>query len=338
MSPSRPPVCPVSPDTLPGPGLYQRFGPTLWSVVIHLSAAILLALATVGSGTQGGDELELTTGEELPLFEPEEIAVVELEKQLAQTAAAAATDFAAVPVEEADSPTELAVEAPQWEPAVETLLPNMGGGSEGIGEGRGQGRISMFGLAGEGSKFVYVFDRSSSMTSKFRIEANGRLVSELTPLELAKAELLESLHDLTPDDQFQIVFYNQQPLLFSDNRYLHRLFAASEDLKAEAQQFVAEVPGEGGTNHLGALQMALKLKPEVIFLITDGERKDDLRGSHVRTLVKACQRHNVTVHLIHFGAKPRPNSTLVRLATQTGGMHRFIDVKELAELALAAKR
>lgn len=337
MSTAPPLAPPVAPASLPGPGLYQRFGPGLWSTVIHLSVAVLLALVTIGSGGQRGDDLVLTTAEELPRIEPEELVAFEFDTQIAKSAAASAADYAPVVVEEIDSLTELAVEAMEVEPTVETFLPTFGSGSDGS-EGKGQGRARLFGIAGEGSKFAYVFDRSGSMTTKFRLQEKGRVVRELTPLELAKAELLRSLQELTAEDQFQLVFYNMTPLVFTDDPYLQELMPASDEFKAQAEQFVADVPGQGGTNHLGALLTALKLKPEVIFLITDGERKDDLAGSHVRSLVKICERENVTIHLIHFGARPRPNSTLVQLATKTGGMHRFIGFSELAEVEGAAGR
>lgn len=176
------------------------------------------------------------------------------------------------------------------------------------------------------------------MTTTYRVHRQGRPVRDLTPLGLAKAELLRSLNELTPEHEFQIVFYNMRSLVFSNNPYVHELLPATDEFKAEAEQFVASVPGQGGTNHLGALQVALNLKPEVIYLITDGERKDDLAATYVRSLAKACQRDNVTIHLIHFGARPRPNSTLVKLATATGGTHRLINFNELAEVEAEGER
>src|SRR5690606_11041779 len=101
------------------------------------------------------------------------------------------------------------------------------GGAEGMGEGRGRGQTRVFGLAGEGSKFVYVLDRSGSMTTTFRVYAKGRPVRDLTPLELAKAELLCSLRELAPEHEFQIVFYNIRSLVFSGDAYVHELLPAT---------------------------------------------------------------------------------------------------------------
>ena len=68
----------------------------------------------------------------------------------------------------------------------------------------GYARTGVFGVIGEGHKFVYVFDRSGSM------DGHGG-----APLAAAKAELIASLKDLGQMHQFQIIFYNEQPRIFS---------------------------------------------------------------------------------------------------------------------------
>ena len=60
--------------------------------------------------------------------------------------------------------------------------------------GSGYANTSVFGAAGKGFKFVYVFDRSGSMG------AYGG-----APLAAAKAQLIKSLEDLSQTHQFQIL-------------------------------------------------------------------------------------------------------------------------------------
>ena len=62
----------------------------------------------------------------------------------------------------------------------------------------------VFGVQGEGQKFVYVFDRSGSM------DGHGG-----APLAAAKSELIASLDDLGDTHQFQIIFYNEHPHIFT---------------------------------------------------------------------------------------------------------------------------
>src|SRR5262245_51423301 len=61
-------------------------------------------------------------------------------------------------------------------------------------------RSKLFGLEAHGTKFVYVFDRSGSMS-----EYRGR------PLKAAKDELIASLADLDERNQFYVIFYNEEP-------------------------------------------------------------------------------------------------------------------------------
>ena len=67
----------------------------------------------------------------------------------------------------------------------------------------------------EGTKFVYVFDRSESMNSVLSYISEGKTIFSITPLEAAKAELIRSLEDLHSGNGFGVVFYNHEPFVFS---------------------------------------------------------------------------------------------------------------------------
>src|SRR6516225_11297854 len=62
-------------------------------------------------------------------------------------------------------------------------------------------QVSLFGVKGEGSKFVYVLDRSGS--------TDGKL------LTAAKAEILTSIEKIDDVHQFQLVVYNERPKAFN---------------------------------------------------------------------------------------------------------------------------
>jgi hypothetical protein len=178
---------------------------------------------------------------------------------------------------------------------------------------------------------VYVFDRSESMNSVFTLYSEGRIVSMITPLLSAKHELIRSLNSLSRDNEFQIVFYNDAPYIFGESHYSDQLYQATEEHKDHARAFVEQMPGRGFTNHLAALEMAFMLDPEVVFLLTDAEAKDDLHPSVVRRMYKYCQRRNIMINVVHFCRAPRPDCTLIELAEKTGGEHLFISLESLAE-------
>ena len=109
------------------------------------------------------------------------------------------------------------------------------GRSVGIGDGSkpglGTGKTSFFGLEAEGSKFVYVFDHSESMGyAVYSAESNNEFGG--VPLRAAKAELLASLDELSSRQQFNIVFYNHQSMLFRPTTNGAKMvFASPEDLR-----------------------------------------------------------------------------------------------------------
>ena len=199
-------------------------------------------------------------------------------------------------------------------------LPSAGssGSARAAGLGQaGQVSTSVFGAQAQGSKFVYVFDRSGSMEG-----FGGR------PLMAAKRELIRSLADLQETSQFQIIFYNERPQVFRTGPGDPRLVWGNEAGKQQAEQFVRGIKANGGTRHLEALRLALGMSPDVVFFLTDADepRLTDDELQRVRRWNRSA-----TIHSIEFGFGPQrnPDSFLARLAQQNGGQHVYVDVSRL---------
>jgi hypothetical protein len=181
----------------------------------------------------------------------------------------------------------------------------------------GRARTSVFNVAGEGYKFVYVFDRSGSMGG-----------SGHSPLAAAKAELLASLTDLDETHQFQIIFYNEKPAIFSLAGSAGQLVWGTQPNKQRAGQFVESIVADGGSGHEEALLAGLKLGPDVIFFLTDAGAP----GMSAAQLDRVRRRNNGTViHAIEFGLGPQvdEDNFLVRLARENRGEHVYFDVSQL---------
>ena len=114
----------------------------------------------------------------------------------------------------------------------------------------GSAHTKFFGLEAQGTKFVYVLDRSGSMGDNHE-----------TKMKAAKDELLKSLQDLDERQQFYIIFYNETPRLFDPGISKGRLVFATDDNKRHAEQFIAGVHPDGGTNHMAALTGGLAIAP-----------------------------------------------------------------------------
>ena len=179
----------------------------------------------------------------------------------------------------------------------------------------GQTTTSVFGVSGTGSKFVYVFDRSGSMSG--------------SPLQAAKMQLGKSLKDLDESHQFQIIFYNERPKIFQQKAKRPQLFWGSNANRDSAVRFIRGIEAAGATRHMDALRMALGMSPDVLFFLTDADEPqltpaelDKIRSLNARTMINA----------IEFGAGPQRNRSnfLTRLANQNGGQHAYVDITLLA--------
>ncbi len=197
-------------------------------------------------------------------------------------------------------------------------LPSAGGMTAGGATSKGgldkEGKTSVFGAEGQGNKFVYVFDRSGSMAGR--------------PLAAAKQELINSLHDLDKLHQFAIIFYNENPQVFSPHGGGPKLVFADEQGKNLAERFVRGVIASGSTSHQDALSLALKMNPDVVFFLTDADQPqlypNDL--ANIRKLNKGC-----SIHAIEFGYGPYDGrrNFLVKLAEANDGKHVYVDISQL---------
>lgn len=178
---------------------------------------------------------------------------------------------------------------------------------------------SVFGVQGSGTRFVYVFDRSGSM------DGFGG-----APLRAAKAELLASLEDLQRTHQFQIIFYNERPRVFNPTGGEPELVYGDTAGKELAKRFVQGITANGGTRHMQALRLALGMRADVVFFLTDADEpqmtEDELR--RIRRL-----NYGTAIHAIEFGFGPKRSNInfLKRLAAQNQGQHIYVDVAKLRQ-------
>ena len=134
----------------------------------------------------------------------------------------------------------------------------------------------------------------------------------------AKAELLSSIYELNQRQQFYLIFYNHQPQMYSVYDSPGRPMFATPEVKRLLREAISELVGAGGTNHLAALQMALCFHPDVLYLMTDGEAKDDPPMADIQELTK-LNRGRTVINVIQFAQVKRPSSSLEILRARTVG-------------------
>jgi hypothetical protein len=177
----------------------------------------------------------------------------------------------------------------------------------------------LFGVSGSGSRFVYVLDRSDSMNGY-----NGR------PLRAAKAELIRSLRSLSDRQRFQIIFYNDKPAPFRPAGAPMQMIVGESSMVSAAERYVRSVNAFGGTEHDAALRLALRMRPDVIFFLTDA-RIPRLSAGQLFEIRRRAEQSGTMIHAIEFGPERLPpgDSFLRELAEQNGGQYQYISVDAL---------
>jgi hypothetical protein len=179
-----------------------------------------------------------------------------------------------------------------------------GGNGDG-GDGEGNGYAMFYGQEARGKRFVYVVDASSSMTG--------------LRFEKALDELMKSIVELDSDQFFYVIFFNHDefPQFFPlVDEFLSKANANSVHKLADWLKHVAPM---GSTNPAPALERALKLNPDAIFLLSDGEF--DIRPTmHV---LDQFHRESIVIHTIALGSAVGERM-LTAISNRTGGEFRFV--------------
>ncbi|WP_425615684.1 hypothetical protein NA78x_005614 [Anatilimnocola sp. NA78] len=331
----------ASVDRLPAAGVALGGSLPSWlmSLIIHLSALTVLSIYVQGSPR--GADVEPTRTGGIVLTKASGGATNYLddgeESGTANNSAAAAPSAAggsALP-ELSEQPLTNGPQLPQGDgsigigalpgdlagdglPGATGMTKGTGGsGTKGIGDGS-QAETSVFGVRGRGSKFVYVFDRSASMSGY-----EGR------PLAGAKHELLASLQSLDKIHQFQVIFYNDKPHVMNlTPGQSAQLVFGDEQGKKLAANFIGGVVADGGTRHMEALLLALQMRPDVIFFLTDA---DEPRLSSTELKKIRDRSRGASINTIEFGSGPSSGryTFLRQLADENNGKHAYVDVTSL---------
>ena len=182
------------------------------------------------------------------------------------------------------------------------------GNGDGSGSGAGSGNGgSFFGSRASGRRFVYVVDCSGSMNHPHRSEAKTRF-------RRLKIELIRSITDMSPDMQFFIVFFNHR----THPMPARTLQAAVPEKQKRHLRWAAQIRAQGNTDPREALFFAMRLNPDVIYFLTDGDFDRPIR----RDLEKLKQ-DRAAIHTFAFGNRSA-EFFLKNLALANGGEYHFI--------------
>jgi von Willebrand factor type A domain len=166
-----------------------------------------------------------------------------------------------------------------------------------------------FGIGGYGQSFVYVVDASDSM-------------NEASKFHRARYELLQSIEQLAGDQRYFVIFYNNGAYPMDADKPV----LATQEQIALTARWINGAQADGGTNPLPALMLALSLRPDAIYFLSDGQF-DPSTINQLRFRNRPSRRlhlQQIPIHTIAF--VDRATEGLMRaIARNSGGEYRFVE-------------
>jgi hypothetical protein len=138
-------------------------------------------------------------------------------------------------------------------------------------------QTSFFGVRARGRFFVYVVDCSGSMIDDDR-------------LPRATIELRRSVNALREPQRFEVIFYNNESIPMPGGPIPR---PADMQAKNQLRNFLRLIEPDGGTDPRLAMKQALSLRPDAVFLLSDGAFPDGTVDDLTR-----LNTHKIPIHCI----------------------------------------
>ena len=195
---------------------------------------------------------------------------------------------------------------------VGALLTSSAMGLSSSGSGNGIGSGGFFGHNPKAKKIVYVVDSSKSMN--FPHDSVGK-----TRLGRVKLELANAILAMEENQEFFVIFFSDFAIPMPARQLQH----ATPRSKKKYLSWVAKVPGVGTTEPLQALLLALRLQPDTIYFLTDGQFNPIVVRAFNKEVEKTHRRQKIVVNGICLGN--REGEQVIRELTENNsGSYTFI--------------
>lgn len=216
------------------------------------------------------------------------------------------------------------------------LRPGGGVARGGAGDGDGSGKnLAPFGNPGGGGGTPVKFIGSHGGAAKriaYVCDASG---SMMTMFDDLRGQIQLSVGNLTPVQSFDVIFFQDQGCGALDKT---SLVIANPENKRKAEKFMQDVTPRSGTNPIPALELAASLKPELIYLLTDG----DFEGPGNDAVIKYCKEKfsdgRTKINTIAFVGKEYKDNpqdlefvkALETIAKNSGGKFKHVGEEEMS--------
>lgn len=178
----------------------------------------------------------------------------------------------------------------------------------GTGDGGGSsGGVGFFKVKSEAKTVVFVVDCSTSMRKPHPSKWKTRF-------RRLQAELVAAISRMKPDQSFFIIFFNDEAIPMP----ARTLQPATLSVKRHYLRWMSRQRANGRTDPRGAMTLALRLRPDAIYFLTDG-----VFGFGIRKQLLALKQDRVAIHTFAFG-NVKAEDSMKAIAKANGGKYVFV--------------
>jgi hypothetical protein len=203
------------------------------------------------------------------------------------------------------------------------------GNGLGSGDGEGGGALAMFGTPGGGGigpKGPVFGHGGNAKKIAFVCDASGSMLNKFSTL---RRELSNTVQGLRAIQSFSIVFFQEQTFKALDE---NTLIMATPENKLKATSFLEDkIVPRGETNPIPGLEIAFKQKPELVYILTDGDFPDN--AGVLKKIRELNRDHKVKVNTIAFVGEGDTDTDFMKLlkqiADENGGTYKHVKESDL---------
>ncbi|HVP10494.1 MAG TPA: hypothetical protein VMV94_04810 [Phycisphaerae bacterium] len=180
-----------------------------------------------------------------------------------------------------------------------------GGGPVGTLWGVGEGQLA--------KSIVYVMDRSGSMAPTF---------------SLLQRELMRAIGSLDSEQLFNVIWFNEGPA----TQLADRMLAATIENKRDAFAAIKRIIPSGQTEPVDAVRQGLTYKPDVLFLLSDGDFGED--NERIVKLINQKNKHRTSIIntiLFVYDTEGDGERVLRAIADANGGTFKHVTEQDIRE-------
>jgi hypothetical protein len=203
------------------------------------------------------------------------------------------------------------------------------GDLSGSGDGDGSGALAMFGTPGGGGigpKGPVFGHGGNAKRIAFICDASGSMLNKFSTL---RRELSNTVQGLRVIQAFNIIFFQEQSCTALDN---NQLVMATPENKLKATNYLEDkVTPRGETNPIPGIELAFKQKPDLIYILTDGDFPDN--AAVLKRIRELNRDHKVKINTIAFVGESDTDTEFMKLlqqiAKENAGNYKFVKESDL---------